>query len=411
MIVSSRLPNIRWGNLSFGSLVLVVASLLTLSGEIATSAELMPLESIPPAYNMKHMPSGWWTDAKIIEEGRKIYFGEAHPLVACTACHGQNGQPVRSGAGLRDQKHTSRFSDSYWFWRVAEGIPKAGMMPWKSLLSEDQIWQVVAFVHTFSHGGKASEHTDYKGQARPKNIIGKNKEGVQMVLIPAGEFTMGSNEGSDHEKPEHRVFLDVYHMDMYEVTVRQYAKFLQTTGRNPPPMWTTMDQPIHQNSPVVNVDWEDANNYCKWAGKRLPTEAEWEKAARGTDGRVYPWGNDPPNQLRANYGKEKWNNHAALVPVGQLKDGQSAYGIYDLAGNVWEWVSDWYDPDYYTTSPSRNPNGPDTGKYKVLRGGSWDLASENLRSAHRDFNNPSSFDYDSPSYRNFNSGFRCAKSL
>jgi formylglycine-generating enzyme required for sulfatase activity len=236
------------------------------------------------------------------------------------------------------------------------------------------------------------------------------KDGAPMVLVPAGEFTMGSNEGSDDEKPAHRVSLDAYYMDKYEVTVGQYAKFLEATSFDAPPKWTTMDEPSHQKRPVVNVDWADASNYCQWASKRLPTEAEWEKAARGTDGRIYPWGNDPPDRLRANYGKEKWNNHAALVPVGQLEDGKSPYGIYDLAGNVWEWVSDWYDPDYYTTSPSQNPKGPERGKYKVLRGGSWDLAPENLRSSRRDVNIPSSPDYGSlASYRNFNSGFRCAK--
>ncbi|MGZ9132991.1 MAG: formylglycine-generating enzyme family protein [Nitrospira sp.] len=243
--------------------------------------------------------------------------------------------------------------------------------------------------------------------APPKKIIGK--DGAPMVLVPAGEFTMGSNEGSDDEKPVHHIYLDAYYIDKYEVTVGQYSKFLDATSMNAPPMWTTMEQPQHRKRPVVNLDWEDSNNYCEWAEKRLPTEAEWEKAARGTDGRIYPWGNDPPNQLRANYGKEKWNKHTALVPVGQLKDGQSPYGISDLAGNVWEWVSDWYDPDYYATSPSRNPHGPENGKYKVLRGGAWDLAPEKLRSARRDFNNPTSFDYDAPSYRNFTSGFRCAK--
>ncbi|MGE0470778.1 MAG: formylglycine-generating enzyme family protein [Nitrospira sp.] len=107
---------------------------------------------------------------------------------------------------------------------------------------------------------------------------------------------------------------------------------------------------------------------------------------------------------------EEWNNHAALVPVGASQDRKSPYGIYDLAGNVWEWVSDSYDPNYYATSPPRNPAGPETGKYKVLRGGAWDLAPENLRSARRDFNISSTTDYDSPAYRNFNSGFRCAKS-
>jgi formylglycine-generating enzyme required for sulfatase activity len=235
------------------------------------------------------------------------------------------------------------------------------------------------------------------------------KDGAPMVLVPAGEFTMGSNDGSDDEKPAHQVSLDAYYLDKYEVTVGQYAKFLEARGMNEPPMWTTMDQPPNQKRPVVNVDWSDANNYCEWAGKRLPTEAEWEKAARGTDGRIYPWGNDPPDPLRANYGKEKWNNHTALAPVGQLKDGKSPYGIYDLAGNVWEWVSDWYDPDYYTTSPPQNPKGPENGKYRVLRGGSWDLAQEHLRSTRRDFNLPLSPSYESPSYRNFNSGFRCAK--
>ena len=397
-----------------GQFILVIVSVLTLSGRIAYSGELMPLLPAPADYADKHMPAGWWTDPDVIEEGRQIYSAEG-----CRSCH-KDGQPVKSGGGLRDQKNTSRFSDSYWFWRVAEGVPKTTMKAWKSYISEEQIWKVIAFLHQFSHGGKPSEHTDYKptaqlqeesgpapALARPQKIVGK--DGVPMMLVPAGEFTMGSNEGSDDEKPVHRVFLDAYSMDMYEVTVGQYAKFLEAMGMNPPPMWATMDEPSHQKRPVVNVDWSDANNYCEWAGKRLPTEAEWEKAARGTDGRIYPWGNDPPDPLRANYGKEKWNNHAALVPVGQLKDGKSPYGIHDLAGNVWEWVSDWYDPDYYTTSPPRNPKGPESGKYKVFRGGSWDLAPEDLRSARRDLNIPSSTDYYSPAYRNFNSGFRCAK--
>lgn len=391
-----------------GRLVLAVATILTLSGGMVYAVGPMPLDPVPAAYADKKMPAGWWTDPKVIKEGRDIYFGDAQPLVACHSCHGQDGQPVGSGGGLRDQNHTSRFSDSYWYWRVAEGIPKTPMMPWKSLLSEDQIWKVIAFIHTFSHKGKPSQHTDYKAEARTKKIIVKDP--APMMLVPAGEFTMGSNEGSDDEKPVHKSYLNAYHIDKYEVTVGQYGEFLDDTSFDPPPTWTTMVQPPNENRPVVNVDWKDANNYCRWAGKRLPTEAEWEKAARGADGRMYPWGNDPPNQLRANYGKGKWDNHNTLVPVGQLKDGQSPYGIYDLAGNVWEWVNDWYDPTYYATSPSRNPTGPETGKYKVLRGGSWDLAPESLRSSHRDFNIPSTTDYDSPAYRNFNSGFRCAKS-
>lgn len=389
-----------------GQCILVLV--LTLSGGIASSGELMPLDAVPADYAKKAMPTGWWTDPKVIKEGRDIYFGDAHPLVACHSCHGQDGRPVSSGGGLRDQKHVSRFSDSYWYWRVAEGIPKTPMTPWKALLSEDQIWKVIAFIHTFSHKGKPSQHRDYKAEARSKKVTVKDL--APMVLVPAGEFTMGSNEGNDDERPVHRIHLDAYYIDKYEVTVGQYGEFLDANSFDPPPSWTTMAQPSYENRPVVNVDWKDANNYCRWAGKRLPTEAEWEKAARGTDQRIYPWGNDPPTPQRANYGKTTWNNHTALVPVGQLEDGKSPYGIYDLAGNVWEWVSDWYDPDYYTNSPLRNPTGPEAGKYKVMRGGSWDLVPENLRSSRRDFNVMSTTDYDSPAYRNFNSGFRCAKS-
>jgi formylglycine-generating enzyme required for sulfatase activity len=390
-----------------GHCILLLVLDLSLSGRIASSGELMPLDPVPPAYADKTMPSGWWTDPKVIKEGRDIYFGDAHPLVACHSCHGQDGRPVNSGRGLRDQKNVSRFSDSYWYWRVADGIPKTPMTPWKSLLSEDQIWKVIAFIHTFSHKGKPSKHSDYKAEPRTKKITVKDL--APMVLVPAGEFTMGSNEGSDDEKPAHRVTLDAYYIDKYEVTVGQYGEFLEANSFDPPPSWTTMAQPSYENRPVVNVDWKDANNYCKWTGKRLPTEAEWEKAARGTDQRIYPWGNDPPTPQRANFGKTTWSNHAALVPVGHLEEGKSPYGVYDLAGNVWEWVSDWYDPDYYTNSPARNPVGPETGKYKVLRGGSWDLAPEKLRAARRDFNILSTTDYDSPAYRNFNSGFRCAK--
>jgi formylglycine-generating enzyme required for sulfatase activity len=225
---------------------------------------------------------------------------------------------------------------------------------------------------------------------------------VDMAVVPAGEFTMGSPSGDADEQPAHRVYVDAFSMDKYEVTVGQYAAFLQETGGDRPSDWKTMNQPTHQKRPVVNVDWADAARYCKWAGKRLPTEAEWEKAARGTDGRLYPWGNDPPTPLRANYGKTEWNNHGVLVPVGTLEDGKSPYGVYDMAGNVWEWVSDWYDPNYYKNSPSQNPTGPSTGGFKVLRGGSWNNSPRILRSADRYF--------DPPSFRSlYFPGFRCAK--
>ncbi len=247
----------------------------------------------------------------------------------------------------------------------------------------------------------AAEYVGIAGpvQAQQQEITGK--DGAPMVLVPAGEFTMGSNEGGDDEKPAHRVSLDAYYIDKYEVTVRQYAKFLDATSLEAPPDWNIMNQPPHQKRPVAKVDWADAGTYCRWAGKRLPTEAEWEKAARGTDGRIYPWGNDPPTRLQANFGKDKWNDHVALVPVGLLEDGKSPYGIYDLAGNVSEWVSDWYDKNYYKNSPDRNPKGPERGEYKVARGGSWGIDPELLRSARRLVNQPSN--------RGGSYGFRCAK--
>jgi formylglycine-generating enzyme required for sulfatase activity len=198
----------------------------------------------------------------------------------------------------------------------------------------------------------------------------------------------------------HRVSLNAYYMDKYEVTVGQYAKFLEATRRGAPPEWKILNQPSHQKHPVVMIDWSDANRYCHWAEKRLPTEAEWEKAARGTDGRMYPWGNDLPVPLRANYGKKKWDNHAALVSVGTMEDGKSPYGIYDMAGNVWEWVSDWYDYNYYKTSPSKNPTGPSMGGTKVIRGGSWYSNPRAIRSANRSLITPTDQGLN---------GFRCAK--
>ena len=224
---------------------------------------------------------------------------------------------------------------------------------------------------------------------------------MSMAVVPAGEFIMGSQGGAADEQPAHRVYVDAFLMDKYEVSVGQYAKFLEATSQEAPPDWNIMNQPQHQKRPVVNIDWADAVTYCKWAGKRLPTEAEWEKAARGTDGRIYPWGNELPTQLHANFGKKEWNNHAALVPVGKLEDGKSPYGIYDMAGNVWEWVSDWYDPNYYKNSPSQNPAGPSSAELKVLRGGSWGDTMDNLRSA-----NPHIYE---PMSQYHTVGFRCAK--
>ena len=222
-----------------------------------------------------------------------------------------------------------------------------------------------------------------------------------MALVPAGEFIMGSETGDPDEQPVHRVYLDAFSMDRYQVSVGQYAKFLESTSQAAPSDWSIMNKSRHQNRPVVNVDWADADAYCTWAGKRLPTEAEWEKAARGTDGRIYPWGNELPTGFHANMRKEKWSDHWVLSPVGMYEEGKSPYGIYDMSGNVWEWVSDWYDQDYYTSSPSKNPTGPLKGQSKVIRGGSWGSGSKDLRAPDRESHLPST--------QGMGTGFRCAK--
>lgn len=222
-------------------------------------------------------------------------------------------------------------------------------------------------------------------------IIGK--DGVPMVLIPAGEFQMGAGAAS------HVVYLDAFYMDKYEVTNAQYKKFIDATGHRAATYlnYVGFDAP---DQPVVGLNWDDAEAYCQWAGKRLPTEAEWEKAARGgLRGKKYPSGDEITHD-DANYfstgGRDKWMSAA---PVGSF--APNGYGLYDVAGNVWEWCADWHDENYYSTSPKRNPKGPDSGKGRVLRGGSWSLYPDYLLVSKR---------YSrSPVYMGNDMGFRCAQ--
>jgi formylglycine-generating enzyme len=220
-----------------------------------------------------------------------------------------------------------------------------------------------------------------------------------MVLIPAGEFTMGKNStGPTDWQPEHKVSIDAFYMDKYEVTNKQYYEFCTRTNASLPEFWgsslfkCSLDYPDH---PVTGITFFDALKYAQWAGKRLPTEAEWEYAARGgLSGCSFPWGNHIDSTL-ANYGKK----YRTILKVGSLKP--NAFGLFDMAGNVWEWTSDNYGSDYYANSPDQNPQGPGTGRFKVIRGGSWHSGAMCNQTYYRNGL--------SPSWVDFAVGFRCVK--
>ena len=240
----------------------------------------------------------------------------------------------------------------------------------------------------------------------------KGKDGAEMVLIPAGEFFMGAVDASDthyDEIPGHRVFLDDFWIDRYEVTNRRYKQFIDETGHRVPYVNTEWAQPYNWKDntyppgkadfPVVLVSWEDAAAYAAWADKRLPTEAEWEKAARGgLVKKKYPWG-DQITKQKANYFTSITEKNQ-MKPVGTFPP--NPFGIYDAAGNVWEWCADWYDQAYYKESPEKNPQGPEKGNYRVYRGGAWINREEQLRCSERARN--------APVHQSHIIGFRCAKS-
>ena len=216
---------------------------------------------------------------------------------------------------------------------------------------------------------------------------------MEFVRVPAGVFLMGSDPIKDkharlEEQPQHTVSLDEYLIGKYPVTNRQYLAFMQSTKRKPPVHWVSNKMPIGKEShPVVKVGWQDAWDFCEWAAKIsgapvcLPSEAEWEKAARGTDGRIYPWGDQSPDAQRCNF---NFNVKDTTLVGNYSPQGDSPYGCADMAGNVWEWVADWYAGDYYKNSPDSNPGGPSDGDYRILRGGSWDFSNDiSVRSAIR----------------------------
>jgi formylglycine-generating enzyme required for sulfatase activity len=192
-----------------------------------------------------------------------------------------------------------------------------------------------------------------------------------LVVVPAGRFRMGSEAGQDCERPVHNVWVDAFRLAVHQVTNEAYARFLATTGALPPPFWHDPNF-SRAEQPVVGVSWHEAARYCEWLSAarnnhyRLPTEAEWERAARGgVEGKLFPWGDAPPETL-ANYAS-RWRSGPESVGQAAPND----FGLFDMCANVHEWCSDWYDPNYYALSPERNPCGPDAGRRRASRGGSW----------------------------------------
>lgn len=212
------------------------------------------------------------------------------------------------------------------------------------------------------------------------------KDGSKMVLVPAGPFRMGSDKGDGDERPVHEVKVSAFLIDVNPVTNGQYKKFCDETGQAAPapPNFDANYFLGKPRYPVVNVSYHDARAYAKWAGRRLPTEAEWEKAARGTDERMYPWGNEPPtpSAALANFDGDA-DGFAETSPVGSFPNGASPYGVLDMAGNVWQWVIDPYDSGFYRKSPPADPDGPASGSTVVLRGGAFTSKAGDVRSANR----------------------------
>jgi serine/threonine-protein kinase len=243
----------------------------------------------------------------------------------------------------------------------------------------------------------------------------RESDGAAMVYVPAGEFEMGSTNGDEDERPVHTVVLDGFWIDRYEVTNAKFRQCVNADACQPPTVceWgkPTFERASEEDHPVVCVDWHGANAYCRWAGGRLPTEAEWEYAARSPHGWFYPWG-DVFDCSRGNFddetqihdyvvpGGQGCDDHALTAPVGYYETGASWIGAFDMAGNVWEWVADWYGS--YSSAEQANPTGPESGVFRVLRGGAWISFRESVRSAQRH--------RDIPGSRNRHGGFRCAAS-
>jgi len=229
----------------------------------------------------------------------------------------------------------------------------------------------------------------------------------EMVHFSAGEFEMGSpvDIGKKNEHPKHKVYLNAFYLDRFEVTFADFEAYLAAHLKKYPTITGWVDRKVRAdmvNKPIFGLQWKRCRNYCEWREKRMPTEAEWERAAKGTRNSIYPWGNEPPDKTRANFGHCCFVNKGKVhTEIGHYERGMTAEGIFDMGGNVAEWVSDWYDKKYYKTAPYKNPRGPKKGKYHVIRGGAWNSLPMYLRSSSR-YGESDGKDY-------YGIGCRCAK--
>ena len=251
------------------------------------------------------------------------------------------------------------------------------------------LWILAVLVIMLSGVGCSRNETDHSAEfnnnpnTESQFVSGSTRtsaqDGMEIVYVPAGTFTMGLDEGQANERPENEVALDGFWIDRTEVTNAMYRLCMDAGVCTTPEHDKYFPYEEFRDYPVVYVSWDQANSYCEWAGRRLPTEAEWEKAARGTDGRIYPWGNETPSSNRLNFARQ----FGDIMPVGSFPEGVSPYGALDMAGNAWEWVADWYDVHYYSISPQSNPTGPEDGSFRVCRGGGWTDFKGAVRSVQR----------------------------
>ena len=282
----------------------------------------------------------------------------------------------------------------------ASFILMIGALVYESYKSK-QMRQLAASITTETKAVEVAAAQDF---SMYKTLVGD--DGREMVQISEGPFVMGSrdNDSDPDEKPEHQVYLKSYFLDKHEVAQDAYERFAKMTKRLKRKIEVFEDDPaklLKPENPMIAVTWDDAEAYCKWAGKRLPTEAEWEKAARGEGKRRYPWGEEFVVGYANIDGNE--DGYRYLAPPGSFESGRSPYGIYDLTGNVGEWVADFYDENSYRKSVYRDPKGPDQGEQRIIRGGSWRETKRNVRASKRFQAKPWRHD--------ITVGFRCAKDI